>query len=133
MTKLQDVHGYGLLADRPTAGLAGRIYFASDESILYRDNGTTWDEMGASSPIAIDESITPQDGMALLYNGTSGLWYPGYYVTPPERLKLDAGIGVTKDGSNLVSIWEDSSPGGNDAAQVTAGNRPLWVDAAING
>lgn len=34
--------GAGLLADRPSAGRAGRYYLATDESILYRDSGTGW-------------------------------------------------------------------------------------------
>jgi len=35
----------GLDADKPTAGVAGRLYFATDTKILYRDNGTAWEEI----------------------------------------------------------------------------------------
>ena len=49
----------------------------------------------------------------------TGLW---------QWLKADAGI--TKDGSNLVSAWADQSGGGRNVTQGTAGNKPLWVDAA---
>ncbi len=29
-------------ADKPSAGYSGRLYFATDTGILYRDNGTSW-------------------------------------------------------------------------------------------
>jgi len=35
----------GLEIDRPTAGIAGRLFYATDEGILYRDNGTAWEEI----------------------------------------------------------------------------------------
>jgi len=34
----------GLEADRPTAGIAGRLYYATDTGILWRDTGTAWEE-----------------------------------------------------------------------------------------
>lgn len=43
------VHGYGLAAARPAAGRAGREYWATDTTTLYRDNGTTWDTVFTSS------------------------------------------------------------------------------------
>lgn len=35
----------GLIADRPAAGRAGRFYVATDEGIIYRDNGAAWEEL----------------------------------------------------------------------------------------
>ena len=47
-------------------------------------------------------------------------------------LKADAGI--TKDGSDLVSQWDDQTTGGsNDVAQSTAGDKPEWIDDVQNG
>ena len=34
----------GLIADRPAASIAGRLYYATDEGILYRDTNTGWEE-----------------------------------------------------------------------------------------
>ena len=34
--------GSGTLAARPAAGTEGRYYLATDESVLYRDNGASW-------------------------------------------------------------------------------------------
>lgn len=48
-------------------------------------------------------------------------------------LWLDAEQGVTKDGSNYVSVWADQSLNGKDATQSTGDYQPLWVDAILNG
>lgn len=40
---LSDAIGRGVFGSRPAAGIAGRLYIATDTSALYRDNGTTWD------------------------------------------------------------------------------------------
>lgn len=37
----------GTRAARPAAGIRGRYYTASDTKVIYRDNGTTWDVVGA--------------------------------------------------------------------------------------
>jgi len=51
------------------------------------------------------------------------------------KLWLDASDSdtITKDGSNLVSQWDDKSDEGNDISQATATNKPLWVDSVQNG
>lgn len=46
------------------------------------------------------------------------------------RFRYRADLGVTKDGSNLVSQWDDQS--GNDD-DLTTGVAPLWVDDLVNG
>lgn len=45
----------------------------------------------------------------------------------------DAAVGITKDGGNLIEAWTDRSAAGNDVSQTTAANKPLWVDAVVNG
>jgi hypothetical protein len=37
-----------VLANRPTPGVVGRLFFATDTGEIYRDNGTTWDLAAAS-------------------------------------------------------------------------------------
>lgn len=34
-----------VVANRPAAGIAGRIFYASDEGIVYRDTGSGWDKV----------------------------------------------------------------------------------------
>ena len=49
-------------------------------------------------------------------------------VTSNLLYHLDAdAANVTKDGSNLVSLWDDLSIAGNDFSQGTAAKKPLWV------
>ena len=39
----------GLFADRPAAGVTGRIYVSTDTFAIYRDTGTGWDEIGGTN------------------------------------------------------------------------------------
>jgi len=39
---LQSISMQGSLAERPTAGSAGRTYYATDNSHYYFDNGSSW-------------------------------------------------------------------------------------------
>ncbi len=50
------------------------------------------------------------------------------------KLWLDAGEGITKDGGDLISQWDDQSAVGNDVSQATGGDQPLHItsDAAFN-
>jgi len=49
------------------------------------------------------------------------------------KLWLKADAGITKDGSNYVSKWEDQSGNGFDVAQSTGSKQPLWVANDKNG
>lgn len=40
---------------------------------------------------------------------------------------------ITKDESDLVSLWKDKSGNGNDVSQATEGNRPVWTTSVQNG
>lgn len=37
------------VANRPTAGVSGRLFYATDEDRLYRDNGSTWDIIASTN------------------------------------------------------------------------------------
>jgi hypothetical protein len=45
MAWLKDVIGYGTAAARPAAGSEGALYYETDTDTLFRDNGSTWDEL----------------------------------------------------------------------------------------
>jgi hypothetical protein len=47
------LYAQGLLSARPTAGKAGRLYRATDDSagIIYYDDGSTWQSIGTSSAV----------------------------------------------------------------------------------
>jgi len=66
-----------------------------------------------------------------------GKWTYEYALPTISGLKLhldasDAST-ITKDGSNLVSAWNDKSGEGNHISQSTGSKQPLWVDNTQNG
>lgn len=54
---------------------------------------------------------------------------------PMEHLKLWLKVyaGITKDGSNYVSLWADQSGNGNDFSQNTGSAQGLWLPNQVNG
>jgi hypothetical protein len=58
-------------------------------------------------------------------------WYPTNI--PGCTLWLNAGYGITKDGSDHVSLWLDKSGANNNAIQNTASRQPLYIANAVNG
>lgn len=83
----------GSLANRPAAGTLGRIYIATDEGIIYRDNGTTWD------------NLTGRAG-----KGTGSLPTTGWETTSGDYTKryTFAITGVTADDVVNISIDKDA-------------------------
>lgn len=67
---LSDTFGYGVAASRPTAAIAGRVYFATDTGVFSRDNGSSWDTLAVGgNPGAFQfptgtGSITATEGYA---------------------------------------------------------------------
>ncbi len=41
-------NGFGTYANRPTAGQAGRTYYATDTAVVFYDNGTAWQPVDAA-------------------------------------------------------------------------------------
>ena len=66
--------------------------------------------------------------------GTPATWTKQVSSTPPTvaglTLHLDSSDAstITKDGSNLVSAWNDKSGQANHITQATGSKQPLWVD-----
>ena len=73
--------------------------------------------------------------MGFLVN--SFIEFPAAVFSPADvsglTLWLDASEGITKDGSNLVSQWDDQSGNSNNVVQATTANKPTWVDSTLNG
>jgi len=65
-----------------------------------------------------------------LMMGGALAWNP---LSLSPSLYLSADSGITKDGSNLVSQWDDISTNARNLTQGTAAAKPLWVDSVING
>lgn len=54
-------------------------------------------------------------------------------LIPNILVWLEADSGVTMDGSNRVSQWNDQTANGGNAVQATSGIQPLYVASSING
>ena len=61
--------------------------------------------------------------------GVGGDSFSPLDLTPALWVRSD--LGITKDGSDLVSAWADQSGNARDFAEAT--NKPLWVDALVGG
>ncbi len=69
----------------------------------------------------------------LVFGGASRIKDPA--DIPSLSLRLDASDAntITKDGSDLVSQWDDLTSNNNNATQGTAANQPKYIASAING
>jgi hypothetical protein len=79
MAKLADLIDLGLLVDRPSAGIAGRLFQATDDvpATVYRDNGVSWDIWAtASTGVSAAEDLTTaelDDTLVLAPDGVGGV------------------------------------------------------------
>lgn len=91
-----------------------------------------------------DTYIDNSSGYIYISTGTGGAYNWGYVgqggistftKTSVSGLKfwVKADTGITKDGGDLVSGWDDQSDSGWHLAQATATNKPLYVANIING
>lgn len=100
MSNLNDALLIGAIADIPSAGVRGRYFFATDEGLMYRDNGSTWVAM---PPDAANVTYTPVD-----VNDWDYLADPGDVEDALDQLAarttdLEAGGG---GGGKLVQVVE---------------------------
>jgi hypothetical protein len=70
---------------------------------------------------------------ALALMGARAQQIPTAPATNNLVLWMRADTGVTADASGAVSLWEDQSPNGFDAAQIEAASMPKFVTNSVNG
>ncbi|WP_109015528.1 beta strand repeat-containing protein [Novimethylophilus kurashikiensis] len=107
----------GALAARPTASVANRIYMTTDTNEIYRDTGSAWAKVGASSLATMgDVSLTsPSNGQALVYNGTTGKWANGMSLVENSTGFSLAG-GVTR---KTLTVNNSITLAGTDGTTMT--------------
>lgn len=98
MAVLSDVIQRGTLAARPAASIAGRLYYDTTNSLLYRDSGSAWEsvEAGASAPAA--HASTHQSGGSDAFTGI----VPGSAFAPAGLTGATAAsryVGATASGA----------------------------------
>lgn len=86
--------GAGLLANRPAAGVTGRLFIGTDTNILYRDTGSTWVTIGSSGP-----SGSGAAGQATFWTGASAISGDNAFFWDNANKRL--GLGTTTPGVRL--------------------------------
>jgi hypothetical protein len=101
MTKLGDVILRGTHSGRPSAAVAGRLYYETDTQELFRDSGSAWESVeGAVGGGGMSNPMTTADD--LIVGGSSGT---------PGRLAIgDEGQVLTVVSGDVA--WADASGGG---------------------
>lgn len=97
----------GADASKPSAGVAGRLYVATDTKKIYRDNGTSWDVIGTINWADIAGKPTTLSG----YGITDGV---------PIGRKINVGAGLTGGGDLSADRTLSVSFGGNGSATTVA-------------
>jgi hypothetical protein len=125
-----------LFANRPAAGIVGRIFISTDTNVLYRDNGTTWSLLGggggggtisgsiAAGQVAFGTALNTIGGENnLFWDSTNdrlgiGTNTPNEPLTISTNLNLPNGVRVTNSNignsaRSQISIINDSGNQGN--------------------
>ena len=96
-----------IFANRPAAGVVGRIFISTDTKVFYRDTGTTWELVGGSGSGTITGSGTA--GTLPIWTGSSAL-----------------GDSSLLEGSTKISTIKDIQADGYYLTGMTAGSGALY-------
>ncbi len=65
---LSNVILVGVAAAKPAAGVAGRLYFASDDLKVFRDDGATWDDVTPARSRIYSAAIEAQTDVTVTHD-----------------------------------------------------------------
>ena len=124
MAVLSTIIGRGTKASRPAAGTAGALYLATDEGILYRDNGSTWDSYGYTGIVYAFSTTTgdadPGSGVLRFDNATPGSVTKVFVDDQPANSNADLGtVWSNLTGARLL-ITQADDPAKYILVEVTA-------------
>lgn len=116
-----------VVASIPTAGEAGRLFFATDESKLYRDNGTSWDVIGTFKLAELDDvgiSLSGNAGKGLRINSgeTAFELFDASSVITRQVDTFDSSGTWTKPSVGTLAIVEVWGAGGGGGAGANTVN-----------
>lgn len=114
-----DIHGRGVLASRPAAGLVGREYYATDNTTSYRDNGASWDAQSPASTAGLPMGLTGATAATRYVGGTSsGAPASGTFATG-DFIIDQTGKAWVCTASGTPGTWAQLSGGGGGGAFLT--------------
>jgi hypothetical protein len=95
-------------ANQPAAGIAGRIYYVTDENVMERDNGSAW--VDYSPPAGLTNPMTTQGDV--IYGGASGVPTRLAKGTAAQVLAMNAGATAPEwatGGGGLVLLEQHTA------------------------
>lgn len=115
MSTLASVVEYGTFAAMPSASIPGRIYYTSDTLQIYRDNGTSWDNVSPSGSASLVSAIQQE---AYIYAADSGV-ANAYVVTLSPAPTLVAGSVVVMKAAHANTGASTIVVNGSVATPIT--------------
>ena len=97
-----------LIANRPAAGYVGRVFIGTDNFNIYRDNGTTWNQLGGSASGTVT-SITGTANQVIASSATGAVT-----LSLPQNIGISNSptfAGITLSGLSSAGLVINSSAG----------------------
>lgn len=125
-------------ANRPAAGQVGRLFISTDTLAIYRDNGTSWDQIGGGAGI----SGSGTAGQVTYWDGTSSVTGESAftYNASTNQLRVDGNISMANDAEawgdlDALQIYNASFAGYLNNAYMSAnayydGNDWVYIDSS---
>jgi hypothetical protein len=110
MSTLQSVVTRDIFANRPAAGISGRLFFASDTGNSYRDNGTGWDAIataGSGGGGSAAPNTLAQEGVAMPSTPAAAQLTLG--LTYQNKLTVPIMVAVGGNGTGNLTVQTDSN------------------------
>lgn len=113
------MYSQGTIGALPTAAIAGRIYFATDQKALYYDTGSAW-SLIASQPLRYANA-----GPAVLLSGSWGVLATAVHLPAAAVWQITMGadfISTSVDTPRVVGLDIDVSNGSTHYRTVPSGD-----------
>ncbi len=124
MAVLSTVIGRGTKGSRPAAGTAGSLYFATDEGILYRDNGSAWEAYSIPGLVYAFSTTTtdadPGAGTLRFNNATPASVTIIYIDDQPHNSDVDMGTVFDALTGARILVQQADDPAKYLLGEVTA-------------
>lgn len=108
-TVLADVISKGTHSGRPAAGVDGRLYYETDTLLLFRDNGSSWDQ------VAVNSSTGLADHSAFTYLDATDAAAPADPSSGHARIYSRSGRIYSRDSGGVEYGPFDAAGGGGAA------------------